>query len=165
MVLKILIILCLIALALVSCLLYTQVAPTTSNITLQETTSIQETILKVKVITTIVPVDLITMPASHGHHWSRRLPDRWKLKAVTIYVANRTCATVKLDMAVILVDNKTESIPLNVSLKPTEYKIITIPASIKGIETGEYDLTVELYSQGILVSERTDKAKVYWKEK
>lgn len=113
------------------------------------------------------PLNKVVMLRSMGTHWHRKPPETcWELVSVTFDVKNWLLSPAHLDKAVVKVDGQAEEIPIDIWLRQRgECQLVTVEvASIKDIESGSYPLSVSLESDGVVMCEREDTIKVYWKE-
>ncbi len=108
----------------------------------------------------------IVMPASMGHGWHRRPPEKnWELEWVAFDIKSFIPQPVHLDKAIVEVAGKMEEVPLDMELHYKEYKEQTLRLqSIGDIPSGEYELKVSLWSGEQLLCFKSDIARVYWKE-
>jgi len=108
----------------------------------------------------------VVMPASMGHGWHRKPPERnWELEWVAFSVKSFIPEPVCLDRAVVEIAGEVEEIPLDMELHYREYQEHTLQLqSIGGLPSGEYELKVWLWSGEQLLCFRSDTAKVYWQE-
>jgi len=108
----------------------------------------------------------VVMPASLGHGWHRRPPEKdWELEWVAFAVRSFVPEPVRLDRAIVEVGGEVEEIALDMELHYKEYKEHTLRLqSIRGMSSGEYELKVSLWSGEQLLCFRSDTARVYWQE-
>lgn len=113
-----------------------------------------------------MPINAVMMLSTMGYCWYRTPPeDLWTLRSVTFDVKSFLPEPIHIDRAIVGVDGQVEEVPLDIDLDYKEYAICTIPiTSIDGIQSGEYDLEVSLWSEGFRLCSRVDRAKVYWPE-
>ncbi len=111
--------------------------------------------------------DCVFMLSSMGHGWSRPVGEElWKLQWVAFDAKSYYADNLTIDKVIVEICGQSENISTNLSLPPqsrTTYRV-----NVDGIEdilSGEYDLTVRLMSQNKELVSRTDKARVFWKEK
>lgn len=108
----------------------------------------------------------VVMPASMGHGWHRKPPERnWELEWVAFSVKSFIPEPVCLDRAVVEIAGEVEEVPLDMELHYREYQEHTLQLqSIGGLPSGEYELKVWLWSGEQLLCSRSDTARVYWQE-
>ncbi len=124
-------------------------------------------------ITLVMPVkaeplqDCVFMLSPMGHGWHRHVGDApWELDWVAFDAKSYYSDNLTIDKVLVEICGQSENISTDFVLPPRELTIYQVRIEgIKDIPSGEYALTVTLYSGDKELVSRTDKARIFWKEK